>query len=88
MPRHSRKSHSHKSHHRTKRSSCSRKPPCPKGMSSYKMRKGSGSCCRKSWSRHIGPTQYGRSPWLKFLREHKGKGLSRKQLSRKYHQSH
>jgi hypothetical protein len=63
---------------------CNSPPPCKKGMSSYKMRKSKSRCCRKSGKPRIGPSNVKKSPWLKFLKSHKGKGHSRKQLSKLY----
>jgi len=65
---------------------CSIKPPCPSGMSKYKMKKSRSHCCRAHWRHRIGPQNI----WPQFrhkeaLMEKKtGKHLSRKKISSLY----
>lgn len=66
---------------------CPIRPPCPAGMSRYKMKKSRSHCCRSSWKHRVGP----KNIWPRLMHAYaesrkKGKHLSRKQYSLLYHE--
>lgn len=63
---------------------CPHPPPCRSGMTKYKMRRSLSRCCRKPFKHRIGPTYYKKNKWVKFLKSHGGKGMSRTQLKKQY----
>lgn len=66
---------------------CPQPPPCPQNQPlRYKMRGQTDKyCCRGRPKRRVGPRQA--NPWIQFLKQHKGQGLSRDELQRMYKQS-
>jgi hypothetical protein len=61
---------------------CPIRPPCPAGMSEYKMKKSRRHCCRANWRHRIGPENIW--PQFRHVEAKLGKHLSRKQFSSLY----
>lgn len=66
---------------------CLVRPPCPAGMSRYKMKKSRSHCCRARWRHRVGPENI----WPQFmhkkalLEKKMGRRLSRTKMSVSYY---